>query len=104
MGLHISEKHFASGTMTISNTAILISNAGLGFSAAQLAAAEVAYVFTATNTLRVLDTGAAPTATYGVPVTTTTGAAFYGNANVNNLQFIREAADGVVTVILGVSN
>lgn len=101
MALATYARHFARGSMTISSTAIAITNAGFGFSAAQLAAADVAYIFTATNSLRLLSTGDAPTATQGVPVETTGGVIVEGNTNVQNIQLIRQSADGVATIILG---
>lgn len=100
MAMAYQEKHLEMGTMTISNTAIAITNGSLAFTAANLAAADVAYISAATGDLRVLCTGDDPTATVGIPVTAGGLTVIEGNAAINALKMIRQSVDAVVTIVL----
>lgn len=103
MSNKLTEKHLEMGTATVSSTAKAISHADFGFNADNLAAADTAYIFAATNPLRMMTTGDDPTATVGIPVTTSGAVVVSGNANINNIKLIRESADGVATIILAVT-
>ena len=92
---------YASGTMTISGTAILISNATLAFSAAELAAADEAVVTAHAQPLNLLTDGTAPTATYGISVGAEANYTIVGNTNIQAAQFIKQGAtDATISVVL----
>jgi hypothetical protein len=91
----------AFGSMTISTTVIPISHATLDFSAAELAAAERATLTVRTAGVMYRYDGGDPTATVGHLLAQNGTATIEGNANVQALRFIREAAaDAALSVTL----
>lgn len=89
-------------SMTISATAILISNAGFGWAATDLGRAQRAYITCYTQPINVSwAAGVAPTAALGVALAAGATIELVGNENINALQFIRQGAtDGVISVLL----
>jgi hypothetical protein len=86
---------------TLGVTTVKTLAADFGFSAAQLAAADVVVVSTFTNNANVLWDGSTPTATFGHPLTAgLTILSFSGNAKINLLQVVSQTGTTNVTVTL----
>jgi hypothetical protein len=93
---------YAVGSSTISSTALAISHANFGFSAATIAAAERALITVIDDAVRWRKDGlAVPTASLGhyqakdaVPLVIS------GQPDITNLTFIRVSADAVVFIEL----
>lgn len=86
---------------TISSTALAISHASWAWGATDLSTAVKAYVSCNTNGVVISWDGTNPTATLGLPLAAGASIEIYGNANIQNLKFIRSGgSDAVVTVQL----
>ena len=91
------------GEATISNTAKDIDHADFGFTAAQLDAAEEAFITCRNNPVSYLfgEISATVTASTGARLAAGSDIIIRGNDNIQGLQFIREgASDGNISVIL----
>jgi hypothetical protein len=90
---------FAYNSATISNTAqtMLV----VGFSAAEIDRADVAYITVDTQAVRYRYDGSAPTAADGHQLDAGDKWLLVGNQNIRNLQFIRAgSSDGFVAITL----
>ena len=86
---------------TLPVTTVKTLAADFGFSAAQLAAADVAIISTFTNNCNVLWDGTDPTATFGHPLTAgLTTIAFGGNAKINLVKVVSQTGTANVTITL----
>ncbi len=92
---------YTTSTMTISTSAITISNASFGWSATDIADAEVAYVSAHTAGVIITWDGNDPTTTQGMPITQNSTVSIQGTDNVGRLKFIRSGgSDATVSVTL----
>lgn len=96
-----SLKGYATGNVTVSTSAITVSNTGFGWGSSDIADADVAYVSAHTAAVTVRWDGTSPTATLGLPLPANSTIKVEGNRNVRNLRFIRSGgSDAVVSVTL----
>ena len=86
---------------TVSNSAKAVTHGDFGFDAADLAAAQRAYVTARDAGVMVTWSGVTPTATLGHLIAQNGTIEVSGNTNINALSFIREdATDAEVSVTL----
>ncbi len=92
---------YATKSATISNASKAISHADFAWGVTDLALAQVAYVTVRTAGVMVNWSGVDPTTSAGYFLAQNANLEVVGNANILNLEFIREAgADATVTVTL----
>ena len=90
---------YATKSATISNTAKAISHADFAWAASDLAAADIAYITARTAGVMLLWTGVVPTATLGFMLAQNANIEVVGNANIQALQFIREAGSDATVIV-----
>lgn len=82
-------------------TVLPITSGSFGFSAPQLAAADIVVISCFTNNCNVLWDGNTPTATFGHPLTAGgTILSFEGNAKINNVKVVSQTGTSNVTITL----
>jgi hypothetical protein len=92
---------YAAKTNTISSTALAISHASWSWTAGHLTDADVAVISCNTNGVLITWDGTTPTTTLGHYLAAAANPlVIKGNANIQNLKFIRLSSDSVVTVHL----
>ncbi len=89
--------------MTVSSSVIAIDNAGFSWGTNDLVNAQKAVITARTNGVMVTYSGEDPTATLGHFLAANDNMVVYGNDNINNLKFLREAdADAELSITLEV--
>jgi hypothetical protein len=92
---------YTTGSHTISNSTVGISNTNFGFSTAGIAAAQVAVLSAYDYQVVVTYDGSDPAAKQGLPLPANNTIKVLGQPNIANLIFIRgESTDAVLSVIL----
>jgi len=92
---------FQTKTITVSSTALAISNAGFAWTAGNLALADAAVITAHTNPICITWDGTTPTATVGMLIPAGATVNVLGNANVLAIKLIRQSsADAVASVTL----
>ena len=92
---------YATKSATVSNASKAISHADFAWAATDLALAQVAYVTVRTAGVMINWSGVDPTTSAGYFLAQNSNLEVIGNANIQGLEFIREAgSDATVTVSL----
>ena len=91
---------YATKTVSVSSTALLITDAGFSWAATDVSTADRALITSFTNGISVAWSGATPTATLGHAIAANGTLEVVGQENVKHLQFIRLTSDATVSVTL----
>lgn len=90
-------QNFVSGTKSVS-TAVGLSDASFGFTAAQLAAAQKCTIC-ALLAAEILWSGSTPTATYGVQIPANGSYVLIGNPAINLLKIFAASASAITAIL-----